>query len=140
MSAHTPPRSDGLEDEEPGDRLALSRDALLLSAAAGALGNGAWADAAADVAGSPRPGADPEAPTYRDLALRGIAVVLALADADRWEESHEQARFLAMHFRSAEAPVGTIAGEGLGGLVTSAAAADREGMQDFAAFVLELYG
>lgn len=119
---------------------ALARDAMRLSTAASAVGDDGWAHAAAAVAGGEPPTDHPQAPTYRELALTGIAVVLGLADADRWGEAHEQARFLARHFGQAEAPVRTIAGEGFRGMVSSAATADREGMQDFAAFVLELYG
>lgn len=134
------PQSGESSLEGPDGQLALVQDAMLLAAAVKALGDSEWAEAAAGVAGVPAPPADATAPTFRTLALRGIAVVLALADTERWDESHEQARFLARHFRNQEAPVGTIAAEGLAGLVTSADERDREGMQDFAAFVLELYG
>ncbi len=130
--------SGGFAGDEPSQE--LSRDALRLAAAASALGDDAWARAAAAVADSEPPAGDAQPPTYRELALTGIAVVLALAHDDRWGEAQEQARFLARQFDGAEAPVRTIAGEGFRGLVSSAASADRQGMQDFAAFVLELYG
>lgn len=106
---------------------------------AAALGDLAWSQSAAELAAVAPPSPSNEPPTHRELALAGLAVVLALADAERWEESNAQATFLARHFRRADAPVSTIAGEGFAGLVTSSAEADRQGMEDFAGFVLELY-
>lgn len=116
----------------------LADDARGLAAAAAMVGNHEWAESAAKLAG----GAVvelPALPSYRDLALRGIAVTVALADAERWSESAEQATHLARYFRSADAPISTVAGEAFAGLAASAAAADREGVGDFAEFALEVF-
>lgn len=118
---------------------ALEQDAHALARLAADLGDVRWSESAAGIADVALPGPSGRAPTYRDVALAGVAVVLGLAEQDRWEESHEQATFLARHFKGAGAPVSTIAGEGFAGLVASSATSDRHGMHDFAAFVLELY-
>lgn len=122
-----------------GEPTTLAADAAVLAAAARAVGRPGWADAAESLAGAhPAPPAS-ATPTYRDLALAGVTVVLGLAQAGRWDESATQAEHLATYFHEAREQLDVVADQGFRGLAGAAAGRDPEALGDFAGLLIELF-
>ena len=110
----------------------LADRAAHLAAAVAWLGDPAWAGRVAALAGngsSPEP--SPEPPTYGDVAAAGTGLVVALADAGRWEEAAAEARTLKRFFGSTPVDLGPIAVQAFDGLLAASLARDRGELEDF---------
>lgn len=110
-----------------------------MAAAVGSLGDRDWKASAELIAD--RDAATLEGPpTYRDLALAGVALVVGLARAERWSECADQAERLARYFATARRRLDAVVVEAFAGLAGAARARDPETLADFADLVLEVMG
>lgn len=117
----------------------LAGTAARLSAMAAVLDDREWSDAAAALADgnvTPPPSGPP---TYHDVALTGLALVEALADAGRWREARTQAAFVSDFFTASRRRLHAVAGVGFQGLLSAVADRDREEMVDMADFLREIF-
>lgn len=113
--------------------------AARLSALAAALGDREWSAAVAALVGGPPTDAPSVPPTYRDVALTGLGLVEALADAGRWAEARTQAGYLADFFTANRRHLHAVAGVGFQGLLSAVTDRDREEMADLGDFLREIF-
>lgn len=105
-----------------------------------ALGETAWRDELAALAGSPP--ADPGAsgpPTYGEVARAGTSIVRGLAAVGRWDDAAAQARRLREFFGAVGMTLGPIAAQTFDGLLAAALARDPDELDDFVALVGEIF-
>ena len=121
----------------------MTERASRLAVVVGRLGEPAWradlerlAGAAAPEAGN---GDEGGVPTYGDVARGGTAVVVALADGNRWDEAVVQSRHLMGFFADTRAQLGPIALEAFDGLLAACMARDRDEVEDFVDLIGELF-
>jgi hypothetical protein len=118
----------------------LADRAARLAAAVAWLGDPAWGERVAGLAGDGAPPpASGEPPTYGDIAAAGTEVVVALADAGRWDEAAAEARALKRFFGSTPVDLGPIAVQAFDGLLAASLARDRGELEDFVDFVEMLF-
>jgi len=116
----------------------VQQAALTLAAAAAAVGREDWERDAGALAGAPPP-ERVAAPTYRDVALAGLAVVEALADEGRWADADAHAAHLLRFFSDPDAAQPAITRHGFDGLRAAARARDRDEVEDFLDLLREIF-
>jgi hypothetical protein len=113
------------------------RAARLASVVSGLDDPGWLSDAEVLAAAPASPGGG--APTYREVARAGGALVDALAGDGRWPEAESQARRLKAFFATSGAGLGPIAVSAWDGLLAATIARDPEETRDFVELVEELF-
>lgn len=119
----------------------MTERASRLAVVVGRLDEPAWRADAERLAGAGAqpPQGDGEPPTYGDVARVGTGVVVALADAARWDEAVVQCRHLVVFFSGTRAQLGPIALEAFDGLLAACMARDRDEVTDFTDLIGELF-
>jgi hypothetical protein len=113
--------------------------AARLAAAVAWLGEPAWTEAVARLAGAEGAARQEEPPTFGEVARWGTAVVEGLAGVGRWDEAAGQARHLRAFFMREGGHLGPVAAPTFDGLLAAVLARDPDEVGDFTALIREIF-